>query len=338
MKKVISIISVCLAIAGIAILGVILFKTSKVKSIEIVGNVQTIYFVDSTNEVNFNDAELKITYNDGSVKLSKLDKKLVSVKNFNTSVENSGIMKISYKSLTIDVAYAVVCKGMYYLSEKIDENYNGSSVETINSGTLVAGLDENNNDITSSTEMIYFGDDGICDYYSRTSSSADWYADNGYYDSEFYYKISGDTIIAHLGDDKVYNLVAQVSDDGKLSLASVQRTYVEGSNEFLKTRVSREFIHYEMKGNRTITTDDVSVCCEENIEFAKNSKFEESVLNIYLKVNYTNDNFLKTVYVRFTEEMFADNEFTTLVPTPSTIKAKCYYNGVKFYLEYAVSE
>lgn len=335
MKKIIVSITLCLLVAGIVVLSILMFKSSKVQSIEIVGDVQTVYFVGSTNDVNFNNSELKITYKDGSVKLAKLTDKLVSVSNFNTSVENSGIMKISYKTLTIDVGYSVVCKGLYYLTEKTEETYNGTSVSTINSDKMIAGIDSSNNDITTSTEMIYFGENGVCDYYSRSSSTATWYADNGYYNSAFYYKITGKTINVHLGENKVYNLVACVSSDGKLSLTSVQKLYID-SSEFLKSKVTRNFLHYEMKGNRTITKDDISVYCENEIKFAKNSKFEDSNLNIYLRVSYKNDNFLKTVYVRFTKDMFDENAFSTAVVTPSSTRAECYYNGVRFYLEYKV--
>ena len=108
MKKIISIIVVCLIVVGIVVAGVFLFKTSNVQSIEIVGDVQTIYFVGSTNDVNFNDAKLKITYNNGSVKIKKLDKDLVRVTNFSTSIENKGLMKISYKTQSLDIGYSVI--------------------------------------------------------------------------------------------------------------------------------------------------------------------------------------------------------------------------------------
>lgn len=337
MKKFISILSACLLAGVIAFLGIALFKTSNVKSIEIVGQVQTIYFVGSTNDVNFNNAELKITYADGSVKLKKLDKKLVRVNNFSTSVQNNGIMKITYKSQTIDVGYSVVCKGMYYLSEKITETYNGTNITQNTSGKLVAGLNTSNVDITTSTEMIYFGDNGVCDYYSRSSSTATWYADNGYYDKSFYYKITGDTINVHLGEDVVYNLIAKVSADGKLSLTSVQKEHVNEVSEFLKKKTTRDFEYYEMKGNRTISASNISVYCSNPpIRFAKNSSFKDSSLKLYLKLTYSNDSFLKTVYVRFTESMFGENEFSTAVVTPSTTRARCYYNGIRFYFEYSV--
>ena len=219
---------------------------------------------------------------------------------------------------------------------KVEENYDGLNVTTKHSGILDAGLDANNKDKTTSTEMIYFGDDGVCDYYSRLSSTTDWYVDNGYYNKNFYYKITGNTINVHLGEDKVYNLVACVSNDGDLYLNSVQKTYTDLNNEFLKTKVNRDFKHYEMKGNRTITKNDITVTCDKALKFAKNSKFSDSDLDIYLKINYKNDNFLKNVYVRFTESMFIENEFSTLVVTPSTTRAACYYNGVRFNLEYSV--
>ena len=184
--------------------------------------------------------------------------------------------------------------------------------------------------------MIYFGENGICDYYSRTSSTSEWYADNGYYNSEFYYNITGDTINVHLGKDKVYNFVSTFSKDGELSLTCVENTYVTDSKDFLSKKITRNFKHYEMKGNRTFTKDDMSIYCKNEIKFAKNSKFEDSDLEIFLKVNYKNDAFLKTVYVRFTEAMFDENDFTTSYVTPSTTRAECYYNGIRFYLEYKV--
>ena len=337
MKKFISILSACLIVVVIGFLAITLFKSSTVKSIEVVGQVQTIYFVGSTNDVNFNDAELKITYNDGSVKLQKLNKKLVRVNNFSTSVQHNGTMKLTYKSQTIDIGYSVICKGMYYLSEKVTETYNGNTISQSSSGKMIAGVNSSNIDVTTSTEMIYFGNDGVCDYYSRSSSTATWYADNGYYDKSFYYKITGNSINVHLGENNVYSLQAHVSNDGKLSLTTVKKEYVNGISDFLQKKITRNFDYYEMKGNRTITASDVSVYCSNPpIRFAKNSKFSDSNLKIYLKVTYSNDNFMKNVYVRFHENMFGENEFSTAVVTPSTTRARCYYNGIRFNFEYSV--
>lgn len=338
MKKIIPVISAFLAIVVVVFISFLIFRNTGIESVEIIGDVQTIYFVDSTNTVNFNDAGLKIKYKDGTVKLKKLSYKNVSVKNFTTSVANDGIMKITYKSKTIDLRYSVIWTGLYYLSEKTDYSFNGTSISSKNSGKYVAGVDSSNRDKTTSVEMIYFHKDGTCDYYTRSSETASWFMDDGTYDKSFNYTINGGEIIAQLGKDKTYSLRTKVSNDGELSLVVSDNKYVtQGDVSFLKTRTDKEFQHYEMKGNRTIVRGDVSAYCSSTISFPKNSSFSDSNLKIYAKVTYKNDNFLKTVYVRFTEAMFiSDKEFSTKVTTPSSTAARCYYDGVYFELIYKV--
>lgn len=337
MKKFIAIISVLLIAGVIAFFGISLFKSSNVEAIEIIGDVQTIYFVNSTNDVNFNDADLKITYKDGSVKIKKLNKKLVSIKDFTTSVVNNGSMKITYKSTTINVDYAVVWTGLYYLTDETTETFGGSNVSVSSKGPYVAGVDNANNDKTTTTEMIYFGADGTCDYYSRSSSTAEWYLDDGYFDKTFKYTINANSINVNLGKNKTYSLVATFSKDGELSLTSVEKEYTNENKDFLSKKVERKFSHYEMKGNRTITSEDIEVTCSEELKFKKDSEFSDSNLKIYLKVKFENDNFLKNVYVRFNESMFvSDREFTTKVVTYSTLTVRCFYNGVLFFFTYSV--
>lgn len=337
MKKFIAIISVILIVGLITFFGINFFKSSNVEAIEIIGDIQTIYFVNSTNEVNFNDADLKITYKDGSVKIKKLKKNLVSIKDFSTSVVNNGTMKVTYKSTTINVGYAVVWTGLYYLSDKTVESFTGSDVSTSKSGPYVAGVDNNNNDKTTTTEMIYFGADGTCDYYSRSSSTAVWYLDDGYFDKSFNYKISGNSINVNLGENVTYSLIATFSKDGELSLTSVEKEYKNDNEDFLSKKTERKFNHYEMKGNRTITKENIEVKCSEELKFKQNSEFKDSNLKIYLKVTFENDNFLKTVYVRFNESMFiSDKEFTTKIVTFSTLTVRCFYNGVGFDFTYSV--
>lgn len=340
MKKIIPIISVFLVVCVVGFFSMLLFRTSNIVSVEIVddSNLQTIYFVDSTNTVNFNDSNLKVTYKDGSVKLKKLAYDKVSVKNFTTSVENDGIMKITYKSKTIDVDYTVVCTGLYYLTEKEEFAYNGSTVSSKKSGPFVAGVTETNKDKTTTIEMIYFNKDGSCDYYYRNSSTGIWYMEDGYYNKSYYYTIEKDTIKVFLGEDRVYNLKAQVTNDGDLTLVSTENNYVENQDvNFLKSSVNRTFKHYEMKGNRIIEKSDIQVYCGTPITFKKDTKFSDSEFDIYLKVNYKNDTFLKNVYVRFNEGMFiSDKEFTTAVVTPTVTSARCFYDGVYFELNYSV--
>lgn len=332
MKKVISIIAVCLAVCAVVVGGILIFNTSNIKSVEIVGNIQTIYFVDSTNEVNFNDAELKITYKNGNVKLKKLTKKLVDVSNFNTSVMNNGLMKITYKSQTIDVGYNVVCSGLYYISNYTSQVFAGSGVTTTNSPQMVAGVDASNNDITTSTELIYFDKDGTCDYYLK--KSGEWFMDDGNFDSNFYYIVVGDTIKVQLGADRVYEFTARVSNDGELSLGTVLKEYAPNSTEFLKNKTEKTFKHYEMKGNRTMSEE--IVVCPDNITFEKNSKFSDNNQNIYIKVKFENDNFLKNVNVNFKETMMKSEFSTNFATTPADASVTCFYGGASFKLKYKV--
>ncbi len=338
MKKIIPIISAILAVGVVAFIATMIFRTSSVESVEIVGDIQTVYFVDSTNTANFNDTNLKVTYKDGSVKLKKLSYKNVSVKNFSTAIANDGTMKITYKSQTIDVEYSVVWTGLYYLSERTDYLYNGSNISTSTKGPYVAGVNDNNQDKTNTLEMIYFNNDGTCDYYSRSSSTGNWYMDDGFYDKSFNYIIDGDTIKTQLGNNRTYEFKALVTNDGEMTLQSTQNNYATNNEdvEFLKSRIDRTFEHYEMKGNRTIGTNDIKVICNQTISFKKNSEFKDSNLDIYVKVNYKNDNFLKNVYVRFNEAMFATSgELETRWVTDYAY-ADCYYNGARFDLEYSI--
>lgn len=337
MKKIIPIISAILALGLIVFVAIMLFRTSNIESVEIVGDIQTIYFVDSTNTANFNDASLKVTYKDGSVKLKKLSYKNVSVKNFSTAVANNGVMKITYKSKTIDVGYSVVWTGMYFLSEKTNYTFNGSTVSKSSAGPYVAGINNNNQDKTTSTEMIYFNKDGTCDYYTRSSSSGTWIMDDGYYDKSFYYKVEGDEIKAHLGEDKLYSLKAKVTNNGELTLVTTENVIVNsGDVSFVKSISERTFEHYEMKGNRTLDRGDIEVT-PSIVSFNKDSKFSDSDVDIFLNVTYKNDSFLKNVKVKFNEEMFiSDKEFTTSVKTPTSTSARCFYDGVYFELIYKV--
>jgi hypothetical protein len=91
-----------------------------------------------------------------------------------------------------------------------------------------------------------------------------------------------------------------------------------------------------MKGNRTLERGDIEVYCSSPIEFNKNSKFSDSNLNIYLKVNYKNDSFLKNVYVRFNLSMFSGLGISTAVVTPSGTSADFTYDGVNVELIYSV--
>ena len=154
----------------------------------------------------------------------------------------------------------------------------------------------------------------------------------------------GSCIKAYLGENRTYDLQAKVTNDGELTLVTTENNYVDSQNvNFLKSSVDRTFEHYEMKGNRTFGTGDIEVYCgsqkidkDSPVVLSKNSTFAENNLDLYLKVNYKNDSFLKNVYVRFNESMFNGYGVSTVVLIPSGIAADCTYDSVYFELIYSV--
>ena len=214
----------------------------------------------------------------------------------------------------------------------------------VSDSSMVVNLAETNQDKTTSIEMINFNKDGSCDYYTRSSSTDKWYMDDGYFDKSFYYTIEGNSIVANLGENKQYILKTHVTNDGELTLVTTENNYVDNQNvSFLKSSVDRTFEHYEMKGNRTISSGDIEVYSgsqkvdyDSPIVLNKNSTFDATSFDLYLKVNYKNDSFLKNVYVRFNPSMFSGLGISTAVVTPSGTSADFTYDGVNVELIYSV--
>lgn len=337
MKRIISILLIVLCLAGIGVLGFFVFRNTNIETIEVVGNMQTVYFVNQTIDVNFADAKLKVTYKDGTTKLLDLDKDLVKVKNFSTSVTNNGLMKIVYKSQTIDVKYSVIYNGLYYLSNIETARVNGSAVDS-SKNTYTAGLNSSGADKTTSVEMIYFYTDGVCDYYSRSSSSASWYVDDGHVDSRFNYTIVGDTIKVNLGEGKSYDIKASFSENGTLTLHNEVCEYFDNNHkDFLKSKVSRTFNFYEMKTDRVVNSVVVSGYSDTNpLVFEVSDTYETSGKTINLKVTYKNDAFLNTVYVRFNTSMLANKQGFNTSFVHEVSQARGYYKSIQFSIYYKV--
>jgi len=339
MKRIISILLVVLCLAGIGVLGFFAFKKSNIESIEVVGNMQTLYFVNQSTDVNFADSKLKVTYKDGTSKLLDLDKDLVKVKNFSTSVTNNGVMKIVYKSQTLDVNYSVIYNGLYYLKTIETAEVNGSDVNST-SNSYTAGLNASGVDKTTATEMIYFYNDGVCDYYSRTSSSGYWYVDDGHCDSRFKYTIVGNTLKVNLGESKTYDITASFSELGELSLNSEICEYFDNNHkDFLKSKVSRTFSYYEMKTDRkvgSVNVNGVGSSGSNLLNFEVNDTYEECGKSVILRVSYSNDAFLNTVFVRFNTSMLADKQGfnTSFVHDVSQVRG--YYKSIQFQIFYKV--
>lgn len=340
MKRIISIILIVLCLAGIGVGCYFIFRKNNVDSIEVVGDMQTIYFVNETTDVKFNQSKLKVTYKDGTSKLFDLSYDLVKVKNFSTSVANDGLMKIVYKSHEIDIKYQVVYSGLYYLKTIESSNVVGSSVNSSESN-YVAGLNESTGtDKTTAIEMIYFYSDGCCDYYTRTSSTSAWYMDDGHCDNTFNYTIVGNKIIANLGAEKKYEITASFSSEGVLSLNNVECEYFdENHTDFLKSKTERTFAFYEMKTERVVDTVSVSGHSSLSpVQFEVSDTYESSGKKLVLKVDYKNDNFLKTVYVRFHTSMLIEKQgFNTNSVVISAIAARAFYKSVGFNIYYVVN-
>lgn len=340
MKKIVSIFLICLCIAGIGILGFFIFRTKNVDTIEVVGDMQTIYFVNETTDFNFNKAKLKVTYKDNSSKLIDLDKSGVKVKNFSTSIANQGLAKFEYKSKTIEVPYQVIYNGMYYLKTTINSSVDKDTGEvSTTTKNYKAGLDiETGQDATTALEMIYFYNDGACDYYSRSSDTASWIVDDGHCDNSFNYSIVGDTIQVNLGESKKYDIKANFSSDGSLSLTNTNIEYFDSENkDFMKSKVENKFSYIEMKSDRQIEKVSVQTYTSENpLVFEVNQKYDECGQDIKIEVVCKNDNFLKTVYVRFNTSMLINKQGFTTNQVLESMHADAFYKSKPFTIYYKV--
>lgn len=337
MKKFFGIFSLVLMLAIFSVLGLFIFRKSKIDSVEIVGDVQKIYFVGSANAVNFNDAKLKITYKDGSEKFQTLSNDFVKVTNFKTSNECKDTMKITYKFETIDVEYAVIKPGLYFLERTEKNIYDDSYLYKSRPCVMTAGVNNKNIDCTTTIEMVNFYTDGTCDYYSRKSRFDNWIMDDGSFDKTFNFKFMGNTIKLQLGSDITYDLTVDFSDENVKLSCFCYENYNESKS--IKTVTEKCFKHYEMKNNRAFENNITISSDAEEIKYKIGEAFSDRDYDIYLVINCVNDNFLKKVYVRFNEAMFkTSGEFDTSVITPSETRAACYYEDTYFYLSYSVME
>ncbi len=309
MKKVISIILVIACLAGLCFLGYTVFRSKNIVSAEVEGQMQTLYLVNETTTPDFEDAKLKVTYKNGTAKYIDLKSKSVKVNDFSTSIEAHGIMKLTYKSQTIEVPYNVIKSGLYYVkSHQVKTNGQTSEVSTFNS-------------IKDTTIMFSLESDGVLKFYEKRETG--WYLFDGAYDDAYSYKLSGDTLTVKHGSGKndFYSIQAEYSN-GAIS--------INARTEFLDSEGDPTEIHTYKFVNFTDKTRDVSVtsasikaeapCTGYNVNgnfvFKRNQTIKTSNNSIYMKVEF--DNFLisvkdaetgamiemlKTVYVKVTDKM-----------------------------------
>ena len=186
--------------------------------------------------------------------------------------------------------------------------------------------------------MIYFYNDGACDYYTRENSSAAWYVNDGHNDTNYNYTVVGNTLKVSLGSEKQYDIKANFSELGELTLLSDECEYFDDNyKDFLKSKVSRTFAYYEMKKERAIDNVSVSNYSDVNpVIFEINETYETSDNQINLKVTYKNDNFLKTVYVRFNTTMLNNKQGFNTSSIYSLAQARGYYKSTPFVIYYKV--
>ena len=186
--------------------------------------------------------------------------------------------------------------------------------------------------------MIYFYTDGVCDYYTRSSSSSSWYLDDGHNDTRFNYTIVGDTIKVNLGSGKSYDIKANFSENGTLTLYNeICEYYNQDHKDFLKSKVSRTFSFYEMKTDRMINSVSVDGYSDTNpLVFEVSDTYETSGKTINLKVTYKNDAFLSTVYVRFNTSMLSNKQGFNTSFVHEVSQARGYYKTIQFVVYYKV--
>ena len=219
MKKIITIILIVACLAGIGVLGYVIFRSKNIESVAIEGQMQSLYFVNETTTPNFDDAKLVVTYKNGNIKKLDITSKNVKVDDFSTSLKSHGTMKITYKSQTVEKDYDVIESGLYYISKEAektaDTSYNPSSTPDI-------ALNEAN-------IMFYLSSDGVLQYYSRKFSGNYWCLNDGAYDENYYYEIKGDTLVVNFlkanGDKDSYNIKANYDDNGELTLTSTSTLF-----------------------------------------------------------------------------------------------------------------
>lgn len=329
MKKIVLIVFSLLCFCGIGYLGYMIFNAKSIKTVEIVGNMQTIYVVNEAIYPDFENAELKITYKNGSVKMVKPTTDNVEVKSFSTSLKTHGTMKLVYKSEVIDVDYNVVNKGFYYTS---------LNVTTGPEETLSA--DEKSYSRFTSPLMFHIGDDGVLEYYYKDGSN--YHMHDGNYDSTYRYEMVADEMLIYLGGENPdYRLKAIYNPEGVLTLKSVTFKTSSTDPDIIVSKTEKTYKFYEnFKTNRRVSTISVdlskTVGYEENaVNFTVNSTIKSSGKIILLNVTYGNDNFLKTVYVHVTDKMITRNSFDTS-KVSGIAHVMGVYEGVDFDFAYRV--
>lgn len=302
MKKIILAILVVALLGGIGYLGYIIYQSSNIESVELVGNVQTLYLVG--DEINYGDGELKVTYKNGNIRMVKLNDKSVSTSMFSTSEKKHGTMNIVYKDYTMKVEYNVMNSGYYYLSETSTATSSSSAVPTPVNYT------------SSNTIKAFFLDkNGKVMYFVKGSEGnfADGYiAYDGHYNSEYNYTITGDTLTINVGKDKKIEVKAIYKDE---TITYVSESVMTNDNGLQISKTISKFEPHTTRNIRVKTSDSIvyDKVLAQNLETEGDNKvlnikvgskdLQSAGCDIYFNIKFGDEEFLSNVYVQINNSM-----------------------------------
>ncbi|MBQ8452040.1 MAG: hypothetical protein IJ538_04640 [Clostridia bacterium] len=316
MKKFITIILAVVITVGIVWLGVFIFRSTTVDSVEIVGDIQTLYLVDDEN-VNFQDAILKVKYKNGNVKELPLKSTNVEIQGFSTGKkEKQDEMKIIYKGFVNKINYTVMARQLYYIKSEKTFEYDGTKLE------------EKNFNADNATVMFKFEKDGKLRYYTRGGSELSsyekpYYLNDGLFDSNYNYSISGNTLTVNAGA-KEYSIVPKYAGSDSIQFVSREKSGSKTIEYIIAINTTEKSgIEPILSSETAIFTDGVEV--SEPISFKIGQTIESSKKNIYLVIKSTSNSSVRTVLVKITDELLNNGGEGPRLDTSATADAKVVY-------------
>ena len=309
MKKFILIFLSVVCMAGVVALGYLIFNAKSIASIEIEGQIQTIYLAGQ--DIDFEDAKLKVTYKNGNVKFVDMKSKNVEVTQFSTSLKTHGKMKISYKSQILEVEYDVLESGMYYLSSEQSFYADGTVSRPIAYP-----------DVKSSPKLMSLRTNGEVDYYYIDNGRYNLH--DGSYDKSYRYDIVGDSINIYLGStENLVSIKAHYESTGNVEYKFTRfTTDGQGLNISKNVKTYKHYAQMKSDNYRQIESAvvDTSRVANENkdrdcIIFERGDTLVSSGYEMFLIVNYKNDDFLYSVCVHICDGMIVNNSFDTSLYT-----------------------
>ena len=297
MKKIVLAILIVAVLCGVGYLGYIIYQSSNIKSVELVGNVQSLYLVG--DEINYGDAELKVTYKSGNIKMVKLNDKSVKVSMFSTSERKHGKMNIIYKDYTMKVDYDVMNTGYYYLSEisTVTTSAPAQPVSYTHSNTIKA---------------IYLDTNGVAMYFIKGDFNNGYTLFDGHYDSNYNYKISGNTLTVNIGKDKKIEIKAIYENE---NWTYQSESIITNDNGLQSSKTTQKFTPYATRSIRVKTDESLnySKVLPQNLEVeGSNSVVKIKVgskdlssagCDVYIFISFGEEDFLSNVYVKINNAM-----------------------------------